>query len=56
MHITQQVRDYAAQQSSIATGLADKAREFREQGSEIYVPALAPERPAPSVQPPATVV
>jgi phosphomethylpyrimidine synthase len=44
MKITQDVRDYAATQgvdelSAIEAGRAEKAREFREQGSEIYRPA-----------------
>ncbi len=41
MKITQDVRDYAAQQGvsaeeALATGMAEKAREFVEQGAEIY--------------------
>ena len=44
MKITQDVRDYAAQHGLIETdaltaGLDEKAREFREAGSEIYVEA-----------------
>ncbi|MBN8886016.1 MAG: phosphomethylpyrimidine synthase ThiC [Rudaea sp.] len=44
MKITQDVRDYAKDQGvaneaeALAKGLEDKAREFREQGSEIYRP------------------
>jgi len=43
MKITQDVRDYAAEHgvdesSALETGMADKAREFREQGAEIYRP------------------
>jgi phosphomethylpyrimidine synthase len=53
MNITQQVRDYAAQQAApavevIGRGLREKAEEFRERGGEIYVSAAtvppAPER------------
>ena len=36
MHITQEIRDYAAQQEAEA-GMAAKAKEFREKGAEIYV-------------------
>src|SRR5438105_6357898 len=44
MKITQDVRDYAAQQGlieadALAAGLEAKAREFRETGSELYVEA-----------------
>ena len=35
MEITQQVRDYAAQQEA-EQGMADKASEFREQGARLY--------------------
>ncbi|HET6546103.1 MAG TPA: phosphomethylpyrimidine synthase ThiC [Rhodanobacteraceae bacterium] len=43
MKITQDVRDYAAklgvdEQAALAEGMAEKAREFREQGGEIYRP------------------
>ncbi len=42
MKITQEVRDYAAQQGIsenivLEEGMQEKAKEFREQGSEIYV-------------------
>jgi phosphomethylpyrimidine synthase len=42
MKITQDVRDYAAQQGLIAedaitAGMAEKAKEFREKGGEVYV-------------------
>ena len=42
MEITQQVRDYARQKkldeaNAVEAGLAEKADEFKEQGSEIYV-------------------
>jgi phosphomethylpyrimidine synthase len=36
MHITQEIRDYAAQQEAEA-GMAAKAAEFRERGAELYV-------------------
>ncbi len=36
MKITQEVRDYAAEQKAVKAGLEEKAREFREQGAEIY--------------------
>jgi len=36
MHITQEIRDYAARQEAEA-GMAAKAEEFRAKGSEIYV-------------------
>ena len=44
MKITQDVRDYAAtqgvdEQAALEAGMAAKAREFREQGAEIYRPA-----------------
>jgi phosphomethylpyrimidine synthase len=44
MKITQDVRDYAAtqgvdEQAALEAGMAEKAREFREQGVEIYRPA-----------------
>jgi phosphomethylpyrimidine synthase len=39
MKITQDVRDYAAQQQKdIAEGMAAKSAEFRAGGSEIYIP------------------
>jgi phosphomethylpyrimidine synthase len=44
MKITQDVRDYAAEQGvaneteALAHGMAEKAREFREQGGEVYKP------------------
>ncbi len=42
MKITQDVRDYAAQQgldeaAALETGLAEKANEFKQQGGEIYI-------------------
>jgi len=45
MKITQDVRDYAATQGisvdqAVATGLQEKAAEFRGGGGEIYLPAL----------------
>ncbi len=41
MKITEEVREYAAQQSlaeeaALAAGLKEKAEEFREAGAEIY--------------------
>ncbi|MBV61025.1 MAG: phosphomethylpyrimidine synthase ThiC [Nevskiales bacterium] len=45
MKITQDVRDYAAKQGieaipvAVETGMEEKAREFREQGGEVYRPA-----------------
>jgi len=36
MKITQEVRDYAAEKQAMEAGLQEKAREFREQGAEIY--------------------
>jgi len=43
MKITQDIRDYAAEQGletaeALEAGLTEKAEEFREKGSEIYVP------------------
>ena len=43
MKITQDIRDYAAEQGHetaeelVNTGMQEKADEFREKGSEIYV-------------------
>jgi phosphomethylpyrimidine synthase len=44
MKITQDIRDYAAEQGletaeALAAGMEEKAQEFREQGAEIYVAA-----------------
>ncbi len=39
MKITQDVRDYAAKQREIETGMEEKSAEFRERGSEVYLPA-----------------
>jgi phosphomethylpyrimidine synthase len=45
MKITQEVREYAAQQgiaaetAAVAQGLREKAEEFKRSGSEIYRPA-----------------
>ncbi len=36
MKITQEVRDYAAEKQAVEAGLQEKAKEFREQGAEIY--------------------
>ncbi len=38
MKITQEVRDYAAQQAEIAAGMAEKSAEFKEGGGELYAP------------------
>lgn len=37
MKITQDIRDAAKQGLEVATGMEEKAREFKEQGSEIYI-------------------
>ena len=42
MRISQEVRDYAAEKEA-AEGMAEKAEEFKEKGSEIYQPADAAE-------------
>ncbi|MEJ2336696.1 MAG: phosphomethylpyrimidine synthase ThiC [Gemmatimonadales bacterium] len=44
MKITQEIRDFAekeglAEEEAIEVGLEEKAREFKEKGSEIYVPS-----------------
>src|SRR2546422_7232415 len=44
MKITQDVRDYAAklnleENHAVAVGLEEKAKEFREEGSELYLAA-----------------
>ena len=36
MKITQEVRDYAAEKQAVEAGMQEKAKEFREQGAEIY--------------------
>jgi len=41
MKITQDVRDYAAQLEAAEAGMAAKSAEFRERGSEVYLPVLA---------------
>ena len=41
MKITQDVRDYAAQLEAAEAGMAVKSAEFRERGSEVYLPVLA---------------
>lgn len=43
MRITRDVRDYAEaqgvhEQAALEAGMAEKAREFRDQGAEIYRP------------------
>lgn len=38
MKITQDVREYAARQAEIEAGMAEKSAEFRERGSEVYLP------------------
>ena len=40
MKITQDVRDYAAQLEAAEAGMAAKSAEFREKGSEVYLPVL----------------
>jgi phosphomethylpyrimidine synthase len=44
MKITQEIREFAAkeglaEEEAIEAGLEEKAREFKEKGSEIYVPS-----------------
>ena len=38
MKITQDVRDFAAQLEAAEAGMAAKSAEFRERGSEVYLP------------------
>ncbi len=38
MKITQDVRDYAAKLEAAEAGMAQKSAEFRERGSEVYLP------------------
>ena len=40
MKITQDVRDYAAQLEAAEAGMAAKSVEFRERGSEVYLPVV----------------
>jgi phosphomethylpyrimidine synthase len=40
MKITQDVRDYAAKLQEAEEGMAAKSAEFREKGSEVYLPVL----------------
>jgi len=40
MKITQDVREYAARQAEIEAGMAEKSAEFREKGSEVYLPVV----------------
>jgi phosphomethylpyrimidine synthase len=40
MKITQDVRDYAAQLEAAEAGMAAKSAEFREKGSEVYLPVV----------------
>jgi phosphomethylpyrimidine synthase len=49
MQITQEVRDYARERgietgNALEAGLEEKAGEFRELGSEIYLDAGSPRR------------
>ncbi|WP_367274017.1 phosphomethylpyrimidine synthase ThiC [Kangiella sp.] len=37
MKISQDVRDYSAEQKKIEQGMAEKSQEFKQQGAEIYV-------------------
>ncbi len=39
MFIEQHVRDYTAKQREIEAGMEEKSAEFRERGSEVYLPA-----------------
>ena len=41
MKITQDVREYAAKQEA-ERGMAEKSKEFREKGGEIYLEAHLP--------------
>ena len=36
MKITQDIRDYAANEEELQKGMAEKSKEFKEAGSEIY--------------------
>jgi phosphomethylpyrimidine synthase len=38
MKLTQDVRDYAARLEAAEAGMEEKSREFKEKGSEIYLP------------------
>ncbi|MFT3926080.1 MAG: phosphomethylpyrimidine synthase ThiC [Myxococcales bacterium] len=38
MKLTQDVRDFAAAEAEAQAGMAEKSREFREQGGEVYLP------------------
>jgi phosphomethylpyrimidine synthase len=38
MRITQDLRELAREQAAVEEGLADKAKEFRALGGEIYLP------------------
>src|SRR5215204_5710543 len=40
MKITQDVRDYAAEMEAAEAGMAAKSVEFRERGSEVYLPVV----------------
>ena len=40
MKITLDVREYAAKQAEIEAGMAEKSAEFREKGSEVYLPVV----------------
>ncbi len=40
MKITQDVRDYAAKLEAAEAGMAEKSAEFRERGSEVYLPVV----------------
>jgi phosphomethylpyrimidine synthase len=40
MKITQDVRDYAAKLEAAEAGMAAKSAEFREKGSEVYLPVV----------------
>jgi phosphomethylpyrimidine synthase len=53
MKITQDVRDYAAQQAAAEAGMQQKSAEFRERGSEVYLrtDAVAPAEAEETVAP-----
>ena len=40
MKITQDVRDYAAKLEEAEAGMQQKSAEFRERGSEVYLPVV----------------
>ena len=40
MKITQDVRDYAARLAEAEAGMQEKSAEFRQRGSEVYLPVV----------------